>query len=300
MVWNYVNGWWFRLANASRSQNLYVFERELEQGQIIILKRIEMISTGEWKNQDKEYHEDADVVASFDHRIVRKFRIEHKYFTLDKWIDELVANNAKLVMDFGCATGTASLSLSRRGMKVFAIDASSRMIEEVKKKAQRESLNVTCVLGDVEQLPFENNFFDGIICLGVLHHLPNISKGIEEQSRVLKKGGLLFISEPFRHKPWISYPYYMGLDIIKFFVQLFKKQKISTPERTLTFTDLKEILTKLDQCGLEYQITYFIYWSNVFGYLPEFLAYPLVKIVNKINQGSNRGDAIFIKARKKP
>ena len=101
-----------------------------------------MLSTKEWKKQDKEYHEDAQVVASFDQRIVRKFRVEHKYFTIDKWIDELVANNAKLVMDFGCATGTTSLSLARRGINAFAIDASSRMLAEVKKKAYKDIYNI--------------------------------------------------------------------------------------------------------------------------------------------------------------
>ena len=112
-----------------------------------------------WKEQDKAYHEDPGVVGSFDLRITDKYRLEHKYYTLDKWIGQLKGNNAAVVLDFGCATGTASVAMSKAGLKVVAVDASSRMLEVVSRKAGAEALDVTCVLADVEQLPFEAFFF---------------------------------------------------------------------------------------------------------------------------------------------
>ena len=254
-------------------------------------------STDQWKNQDKEYHEDSHVVESFDRRIVRKYRHEHKFYTIDRWVSELKANNAKVVMDYGCATGTASLALLRNGMKAVSVDASAKMLKQVENKASLEGLKAETVMCDVEQMPFENKSFDGIMCLGVLHHLPNIPKAIEEQIRVLKTGGMLFISEPLRDKPWISYPYYSLLEVIKFLVRIIKREKVSTPERTLTDSDIKDIKTIFDHYGIEYEITYFIYWSNLFGYMPEVIAYPMIRLVNYINKNSSRGDAIFIKAR---
>lgn len=45
-------------------------------------------------------------------------------------------------------------------------------------------------------LPFDSNSFDLITCLGVLHHIPNVSKVIEEFYRVLKAGGYALVREP--------------------------------------------------------------------------------------------------------
>jgi len=253
-----------------------------------------MFDAQEWKLQDKFYHENHDIVESFDRRIIRKYELERKYFTLYKWIEIFKGIKAQKVLDFGCATGTVSLALARNGIKAFALDASSAMIDQVKKKAQAESLAVTYIIGDAEQLPIESNCFDGVICLGVLHHLPNITKGLEEQIRVLKTGGMIFISEPFKHRAWISYPYHFCIEAIRRVIKLFKSDNLSTRERLLTYAHINEMRAVLDQHHLDYQIKYFVYWPNVVGFLPEFIGYPLVCSLNKINQGSNRGDIVII------
>jgi SAM-dependent methyltransferase len=46
------------------------------------------------------------------------------------------------------------------------------------------------------QLAFEDDRFDLVTALGVLHHIPNVSLVIAELVRVLKPGGLLAIREP--------------------------------------------------------------------------------------------------------
>jgi SAM-dependent methyltransferase len=46
------------------------------------------------------------------------------------------------------------------------------------------------------RLPLEDNVFDLITCLGVLHHIPNVSFVLRELSRVLKPGGILIVREP--------------------------------------------------------------------------------------------------------
>lgn len=46
------------------------------------------------------------------------------------------------------------------------------------------------------KMPFEDGSFDCIVCLGVLHHVPNVSYILQEFSRVLRKGGVVMIREP--------------------------------------------------------------------------------------------------------
>jgi len=45
-------------------------------------------------------------------------------------------------------------------------------------------------------LGFSNAFFDIIICFSALHHIPNVSKIIQEFTRCLKPGGYVLIREP--------------------------------------------------------------------------------------------------------
>ncbi|MFA5864692.1 MAG: class I SAM-dependent methyltransferase [Phycisphaerae bacterium] len=46
------------------------------------------------------------------------------------------------------------------------------------------------------KMPFEGNSFDLITCLGVLHHIPNVSFVMSEVHRCLAKNGLVLIREP--------------------------------------------------------------------------------------------------------
>lgn len=45
-------------------------------------------------------------------------------------------------------------------------------------------------------MPFDSNSLDLITCFGVLHHIPNVSKIVEEFHRVLKPGGYALVREP--------------------------------------------------------------------------------------------------------
>lgn len=50
---------------------------------------------------------------------------------------------------------------------------------------------------DVTCLDFPDESFDGVICIHVLEHVPDDTKGISEMYRVLKKGGFAILQVPF-------------------------------------------------------------------------------------------------------
>ena len=60
----------------------------------------------------------------------------------------------------------------------------------------KELKNIDTVIANVEALPFENNYFDKIICTEVLEHIQNPEIAVSEMERVLKPGGKLFITTP--------------------------------------------------------------------------------------------------------
>jgi len=53
------------------------------------------------------------------------------------------------------------------------------------------------VLGDIHNLPFDDEYFDGIICKSVLEHVESPEKAVSEIYRVLKKGGAVLVYVPF-------------------------------------------------------------------------------------------------------
>ena len=70
------------------------------------------------------------------------------------------------------------------------IDISIELVKICKSK------NLDVIHGNMTNLPFENNTFDGLLCVAVFHHLDNEAdrkKTLDEMYRVLKFGGKCFI-----------------------------------------------------------------------------------------------------------
>jgi SAM-dependent methyltransferase len=57
----------------------------------------------------------------------------------------------------------------------------------------------TDICADAQSLPFEDNIFDYILMTEVIEHIPDENKAIAEIYRVLKPGGILFLTWPFNY-----------------------------------------------------------------------------------------------------
>lgn len=101
----------------------------------------------------------------------------------------------KLVLDVATGTGSLAIALSSIAKKVVGIDLSSKMLDVACKK--RRNNNLSFLQMDASKMKFADDEFDVItISLG-LHDMPlEIRTAVlKEISRVLKKGGKLYILE---------------------------------------------------------------------------------------------------------
>jgi ubiquinone/menaquinone biosynthesis C-methylase UbiE len=99
------------------------------------------------------------------------------------------------LLDLGCGTGWAvryAASLINGRGEFYGIDISSKMIERAIANSSNYR-NVHFYQTSVEQLPFEINFFDFVICSNSFHHYFNPDKVLSEVYRVLKPGGKIYI-----------------------------------------------------------------------------------------------------------
>jgi len=97
----------------------------------------------------------------------------------------------KKLLDVACGTGEFMIEASKRGFYVYGIDLSDYAIKHAKKHA----VGIFYV-GSGENMPFKNNEFDYIVCIGSLEHFSRPDKGIAEMARVLKKDGICVIHVP--------------------------------------------------------------------------------------------------------
>jgi ubiquinone/menaquinone biosynthesis C-methylase UbiE len=104
---------------------------------------------------------------------------------------------AKHILDVGCGVGEAAQWAN--GANYFGIDLSETLIREGIKHRQR-----FLTVASITALPFRDEMFDRVTCMGVLHHLSRdqIPAALKEMARVLQTCGAIAIIEP---NPWNLY-----------------------------------------------------------------------------------------------
>ena len=128
-------------------------------------------------------------------RIAKDFADEHYE---DTWDDDYIAyfitalaKGAK-VLDLGCGAGNDSAKLAASGLSVEGIDLSDKLIEIAKKK----NPSLKFIQGDILNLPYDDNSFDGIFAKASLLHIAkkDMPKALNEIKRVLRAEGVLHIT----------------------------------------------------------------------------------------------------------
>ena len=94
----------------------------------------------------------------------------------------------KRVFDFGCGMGEEAMYFARMGAEVHAMDISSKGVNITRRRAQYDTLKVEARVGDVLNSGYQDNYFDLIHGIGILHHV-GLDPGLKEVHRLLKPGG---------------------------------------------------------------------------------------------------------------
>jgi len=104
----------------------------------------------------------------------------------------LKAKKGKKLLDIACGQGLFLKDAQEKGLKTYGLDFSPVAIE----KGRKIVPNAELAVGDGENLPYEDDSFDFVTCLGSLEHFAHPEKGAAEISRVLKKDGRAVIMLP--------------------------------------------------------------------------------------------------------
>ena len=93
------------------------------------------------------------------------------------------------VLDAGCGIGVCARYYARKRYRVYAVDISPRAVDITRRSFELLGLEGEVQVGNVEQLPYPDQFFDAVVSNGVIHHTPQTEQAVGEFYRVLKPAG---------------------------------------------------------------------------------------------------------------
>ena len=93
------------------------------------------------------------------------------------------------VLDVATGSGNAALSAARRFCEVTGMDYVPELIEEARRRADVERLEVVFEVGDAEDLPYPDSSFDVVLSTIGVMFAPNQEKAAGELLRVCRPGG---------------------------------------------------------------------------------------------------------------
>jgi len=119
-----------------------------------------------------------------------------------KWRKKVVKiikqSQPKSILDIATGTGDLAINLAETNAeKIVGFDISPGMLNIGKEKVKKKNLDskIDMVLGDSENMPFENNSFDAITVAFGVRNFETLETGLKEILRVLKPGGTFVILE---------------------------------------------------------------------------------------------------------
>lgn len=111
------------------------------------------------------------------------------------------------VLEFGCGTGSTAIIHAAFVNNIKAIDISSNMISIAKQKALAASIdNIDFEMASLDSLASQEQAFDAILGLSVLHLMEDWELALAQVHRLLKPGGIFVSSTAcIKHMRWLRF-----------------------------------------------------------------------------------------------
>jgi ArsR family transcriptional regulator len=108
-------------------------------------------------------------------------------------------SSCAVAADLGCGTGALLGHLRSKALRVIGVDQSANMLMAARNRYANDSQGIDLRIGSIEHLPMRDREVETAVLNMVLHYLPSPAGGINEASRVLRKGGLLILVDFEKH-----------------------------------------------------------------------------------------------------
>jgi 2-polyprenyl-6-hydroxyphenyl methylase/3-demethylubiquinone-9 3-methyltransferase len=151
--------------------------------------------TGEW-----DYSSDPNFYRYYEEQSLSPATLERFATVRDKVLklledhDKTSAARVLDVADIGCGAGTQCRIWAERGHNVFGVDINEPLIELARRRAQEAGFTIHFETGSATQLPLKDESMDVCLLPELLEHVEDWQSCLREAARVLKPGGVLYLS----------------------------------------------------------------------------------------------------------
>jgi demethylmenaquinone methyltransferase/2-methoxy-6-polyprenyl-1,4-benzoquinol methylase len=149
-----------------------------------------------------------------------------------KIVKILKSKNPSTILDVATGTGDLAIAMVKtNAQKIIGLDISKGMLDVGIEKIKDRNLNNTIemVIGDSENLKYENDFFDAITVSFGVRNFESLDSGLNEIFRVLKPNGSLVIletSNPTKF-PFKQFYRFYSKFILPSIGKIFSKDKVA-------------------------------------------------------------------------
>lgn len=105
-------------------------------------------------------------------------------------LNDQIVNKSTYGLDIGCGTGRWTKFLSDKIGFIEAIDPSDSIFAAAELLKNVE--NVRLAKASIENIPFDDETFDFVMSIGVLHHIPDTQAAMKDCVKKVKKNGYFF------------------------------------------------------------------------------------------------------------
>lgn len=149
-----------------------------------------------------------------------------------KIVKILKSKNPSTILDVATGTGDLAIAMVKtNAQKIIGLDISKGMLDVGIEKIKDKNLNNTIemVIGDSENLKYENDFFDAVTVSFGVRNFESLDSGLSEIFRVLKPKGSLVIletSNPTKF-PFKQFYRFYSKFILPSIGKIFSKDKVA-------------------------------------------------------------------------
>jgi SAM-dependent methyltransferase len=128
-------------------------------------------------------------------------RVHYFHLEMLNWaIRQLGGLKGARILDVGIGDGHTSVLMALAGAQVTGIEVSTVALARAEALARRNGADLNLQQMPGEALRFEDNSFDGILCVSAYHHMDQ-ERAAAEFARVLRPGGRLVMIDPLATNP---------------------------------------------------------------------------------------------------
>jgi len=189
------------------------------------------------------------IVEQFSKQAVPFTKVKGHYDSVDTIISMSEVSQNDQVLDIACGTGIATCEFAKYAKSVTGLDITKQMLDEaIKKQNEKKLKNITFDLGNVENLPYDDNSFDIVFSRYSFHHFLDTKKVFDEMLRVCKTNGKIIVvdvalqiknAKAYNHMEKLRDPSHTKALTFNEFEKLFSNEILSNHKQSSYKVDLE-------------------------------------------------------------